>query len=106
MIETSVTYVSAQTRLNVVRIERRRDEQRHHDRGQRAEDEEQHEQRADAADQDLEQERRPVAAADVLVERVAPREMHGHARRAPPRGSRRRTCLICSVDVNVGLPGG
>ena len=89
MIETSVTYVSAQTRLNVVRIERRRDEQRHDDRGQRAEDEQQHEQRADAADQDLEQKRRPLGAADVLVERIAAGEVDGHAlgRRRSHRGA-------------------
>ena len=58
MIETSVTYVSAQTRLNVVRIDAAAT-RRHHNRGQRAEDEEQDEQRADAADQDLDEEARP-----------------------------------------------
>ena len=53
MIDTSVTYVSNQTSVNVLRIEATARQERHRDRGQRPEDEQQDDQRAEPADQGL-----------------------------------------------------
>ena len=62
-IETSVTYVSNQTSVNVLRIEATRHEQRHRHRRERAEDEEQDDERSQPADHRLEQDARSVRVA-------------------------------------------
>ncbi len=48
----------------------------------------QDEQRADAADQDLDREAGPLGAADVLEQRVAPRQVHRHGRPGSPPSRR------------------
>jgi hypothetical protein len=82
----------------------RRRHQRHGDRRQRAEDEEQHEQRADAADQNLDENARPAAAADVLLQRVAAREVRRHARWRV-RLRRRTHRLDVQIRGEPGLAG-